>query len=64
LVVLVFVLLAADPPIVLMAIGVIYVSSGLVMTVLGRQQSKNRRSKRLARKAESSSESSEEDPKA
>jgi len=53
LVVLVFVLLAADPPSVLMVIGIIYVSSGLVMTVLGRQQWKNRRSRRQAKKAES-----------
>jgi CDP-diacylglycerol--serine O-phosphatidyltransferase len=46
LVVLVFVLLAIDPPSVLMVIGIIYVASGLVMTVLGRQQWKNRRSRR------------------
>ena len=44
--VLVFVLLAIDPPSVLMLIGIIYVASGLVMTVLGRQQWKNRRSRR------------------
>jgi len=47
LVVLVFVLLAIDPPSVLMVIGIIYVTSGLVMTLLGRQQWKNRRAKRL-----------------
>ena len=46
LVVLVFVLLAIDPPSVLMLIGIIYVASGLVMTVLGRQQWKKRRSRR------------------
>ena len=46
LVVLVFVLLAVDPPSVLMVIGTIYVASGLVMTVLGRQQWKKRRSRR------------------
>lgn len=51
LVVLVFVLLAADPPSVLMIIGLIYVSSGLVMTVMGRQQWKKRRSRRKAQKA-------------
>jgi CDP-diacylglycerol--serine O-phosphatidyltransferase len=50
LVVLVFVLLAVDPPTVLMVIGIIYVASGLVMTVLGRQQWKNRRARRLDRK--------------
>jgi CDP-diacylglycerol--serine O-phosphatidyltransferase len=50
LVVLVFVLLAIDLPTVLMVIGVVYVVSGLVMTVLGRQQWKSRRSRRnLAR---------------
>jgi len=46
LVVLVFVLLAIDLPTVLMMIGIIYVVSGLVMTVLGRQQWKSRRSRR------------------
>lgn len=46
LVVLVFVLLAVDPPTVLMTIGVVYVASGLVVTVLGRQQWKSRRSRR------------------
>lgn len=49
LVVLVFVLLAIDPPSVMMAVGIIYVGSGLVMTVLGRQAWKNRRAKRKAR---------------
>ncbi len=46
LVVLVFVLLAIDPPTVLMLIGIIYVGSGLVVTLLGRQQWKSRRSRR------------------
>ena len=46
LIVLVFVLLAIDPPTVMMLIGVIYVGSGLVVTLLGRQQWKNRRSRR------------------
>jgi CDP-diacylglycerol--serine O-phosphatidyltransferase len=46
LVVLVFVMLAVDPPSVLMVIGIIYVGSGLVVTLLGRQQWKNRRSRR------------------
>lgn len=49
LVVLVFVLFAIDPPTVLMTLGVAYVLSGLVMTVLGRQQWKSRRSRRPAR---------------
>ena len=51
LVVLVFVLLASDPPSVLMIIGILYVSSGLVLTVMGRQQWKNRRNRRKAKKA-------------
>lgn len=51
LVVLVFVLLAIDPPSVLLAIGVIYVSSGFVMTLLGRQAWKNRRARRQKKKA-------------
>jgi CDP-diacylglycerol--serine O-phosphatidyltransferase len=46
LVVLVFVLLAIDPPVVMMLVGIIYVFSGLVMTVLGRQAWKNRRARR------------------
>jgi CDP-diacylglycerol--serine O-phosphatidyltransferase len=49
LVVLVFVLLAIDPPSVMMAVGIIYVCSGLVMTVLGRQAWKNRRARRKAK---------------
>jgi CDP-diacylglycerol--serine O-phosphatidyltransferase len=46
LVVLVFVLLAIDPPTVMMLIGIIYVGSGLVVTLLGRQQWKSRRIRR------------------
>jgi len=53
LVVLVFVLLAIDPPTVMMVVGLIYVLSGLVMTVLGRQQWKNRRARRLEKKNQS-----------
>jgi len=49
LVVLVFVLLAVDPPTVLMVLGVAYVCSGLVVTVLGRQQWKSRRSRRKSK---------------
>jgi CDP-diacylglycerol--serine O-phosphatidyltransferase len=49
LVVLVFVLLAVDPPSVLMVIGLLYVGSGLVVTLLGRQQWKSRRSLRKTR---------------
>lgn len=46
LVVLIFVLLAIDPPTVMMVVGVIYVSSGIVVTILGRKQWKDRRLKR------------------
>ena len=51
LIVLVFVLLAIDPPTVMMLIGIIYVGSGLVVTLLGRQQWKNRRSRRRLSKS-------------
>jgi CDP-diacylglycerol--serine O-phosphatidyltransferase len=46
LVVLVFVLLAIDPPTVMMLVGIIYVASGLVVTLLGMRQWKSRRSRR------------------
>jgi CDP-diacylglycerol--serine O-phosphatidyltransferase len=49
LIVLVFVLLAIDPPAVMMGIGIVYVLSGLVVTVLGRLQWKTRRGKRKGR---------------
>lgn len=46
LLVLVIVALAMDPPAVLMGIGIIYVVSGLVVTLLGRRQWKTRRQRR------------------
>lgn len=46
LLVLVIVALAMDPPSVLMGIGVIYVVSGLVVTLLGMRQWKTRRQRR------------------
>ena len=46
LVVLMFVLLAIDPPAVMMTLGIIYVLSGLVLTVMGRQQWRARRRRR------------------
>jgi hypothetical protein len=49
--VLIFTLLALDPPTVLLVIGVVYVSSGLVVTLLGRQQWKSRRLRRLGLRA-------------
>jgi len=54
LLVLVFVLLAIDPPTVMLVIGILYVGSGLVMTLLGRQAWKKRKARRLAKKAASS----------
>lgn len=48
LLVLLLVLLSIDPPSVLLIAGIVYVASGVVMTLLGRRQWKNRRSKRVA----------------
>lgn len=56
LVVLVFVLLAVDPPTVMMVLGVVYVASGVVITLLGRMQWRSRRSRRAARQAKQHSE--------
>jgi len=50
LVVLVFVLFAVDPPSVMMGMGLIYVLSGLVMTVIGRQKSRSKRIRRRLKK--------------
>jgi CDP-diacylglycerol--serine O-phosphatidyltransferase len=50
LVVLVFVLFAVDPPSVLMLLGVAYVVSGLVITIMGRKQWKSRRERRAAKR--------------
>jgi CDP-diacylglycerol--serine O-phosphatidyltransferase len=53
LLVLTLVLLAVDPPTVLLVIGVVYVSSGIIITLLRRRQWKSRRMKRiLARRQE------------
>lgn len=53
LLVLTFVLLAVDPPTVLLVIGAVYVSSGVIITLLRRRQWKSRRMKRiLARRQE------------
>jgi CDP-diacylglycerol--serine O-phosphatidyltransferase len=46
-VVLIFTLLALDPPTVVLGIGLVYVGSGLVVTLLGRQQWRSRRLRRL-----------------
>lgn len=51
LLVLLIVLLAIDPPTVLMGIGVVYVGSGLIITLLGLRQWKARRARRLEKKA-------------
>jgi CDP-diacylglycerol--serine O-phosphatidyltransferase len=52
LMVLIFVLLAIDPPTVMMTIGLIYVITGLVMTIVRRQQHRSRRDLRKAKAAE------------
>lgn len=52
LVVLIFVLLAVDPPAVLMTMGLIYVGTGLVLTALGRYQWRSRRERRKAGRKE------------
>lgn len=46
--VLLFVLLAIDPPLVFMTTGIIYVVSGVVITFAGRRNWKSRRARRLA----------------
>ncbi|NNE06501.1 MAG: CDP-diacylglycerol--serine O-phosphatidyltransferase [Xanthomonadales bacterium] len=48
--VLILVLLAVDPPTVFMTLGFIYVTSGLVITVIGRRNWKSRRARRLAKR--------------
>lgn len=48
LAVVIFVLLAVDPPAMMMLIGIVYVVSGLIITVMGRHNWKMRRARRLA----------------
>lgn len=48
LAVVIFVLLAVDPPAMMMLIGIVYVVSGLIITLLGRHNWKMRRARRLA----------------
>jgi len=55
LLVLVFVLLAIDPPSVLMILGLGYVISGLVITVIGRRQWKSRRMRRKSEREQAES---------
>jgi CDP-diacylglycerol--serine O-phosphatidyltransferase len=64
LVVLIFVLLAIDPPTVLMAIGLIYVITGLVMTIVRRQQHRSRRGLRKATVSDQGDEESGDDSEA
>lgn len=61
LLVLIFVLLAIDPPTVLMLIGLVYVIAGLVMTIVRRQQHKNRREQRRFAGNESVEDENNED---
>lgn len=49
-IVLIIVLLAVDPPAVLMLCGLFYIFSGLVITVMGRREWRSRRLKRLRRR--------------
>lgn len=56
LLILLFVLLAIDPPAVMMILGLGYVLSGLVITVLGRQQWKTRRARRKAKTGQQESD--------
>jgi CDP-diacylglycerol--serine O-phosphatidyltransferase len=62
LIVLVFVLLAIDPPTVMLVVAVAYVTSGLVVTLLGRQQWKSRRVKRRATPGKNSPEQGKQGP--
>jgi CDP-diacylglycerol--serine O-phosphatidyltransferase len=56
LLILLFVLMAIDPPTVMMIVGVGYVLSGLVITVLGRLQWKTRRARRKAKTGQQESD--------
>ena len=63
LVVLVFVLLAIDPPTVMMLIGIVYVCSGLIVTLLGMRQWKSRRSRRsLSKHVDAKQQGSHDEP--
>ncbi len=48
LAVILFILLAIDPPAMMMLIGLVYVSTGIVITLLGRRHGKLRRARKLA----------------
>jgi CDP-diacylglycerol--serine O-phosphatidyltransferase len=48
--VLLIALLAIDPPAVMMTLGIVYVISGIVITMAGRRNWKSRRARRLARR--------------
>lgn len=61
LLVLIFVLLAIDPPTVLMTIGLIYVITGLIMTIVRRQQHRSRRDQRRGSSGESSEVTEKQD---
>ena len=50
LLVLVFVFLAVDPPMIMMVLGVTYVVSGVLITLLGRRNRQLRRLRRAARR--------------
>lgn len=56
LVVLIIVLLALDPPAVLMGMGLVYVASGIIVTVSGRYQWRLRRGRRRSGQEEDTAE--------
>lgn len=62
LLVLLIVLLAMDTPTVLMTLGIVYVSSGVAITFVGRRNWKSRRAKRLAARLQKHSEVCEQEP--
>ncbi len=55
--VLLFVLLAIDPPSVLMTLGIVYVSSGIAITLIGRRNWKSRRGRRLVNRLQQKQQS-------
>jgi len=63
LIVLIFVLLAIDPPTVMMIIGLVYVVTGLAMTIVRRQQHRSRRGRRKPQASNAPGEDPEVQPR-
>lgn len=61
LLVLIFVLLAIDPPTVLMVIGLVYVITGLIMTIVRRQQHRSRRGQRRSATGDAAEAANQQD---